>query len=47
MVQSVIFRFRVSNNQVEYKVLIVGLTLAKDLGAINLECRTDSQVVVE
>ncbi|XP_052732453.1 uncharacterized protein LOC128196247 [Vigna angularis] len=44
--QAVIFKFHVSNNQVEYEALIVGLTLAKELGITNLECRMDSQIVV-
>lgn len=34
------------NNQVEYKALIMGLALAKDMGATRVDCKTDSQLVV-
>ena len=40
------FKFRASNNQAEYEALIVGLRLAKDLGARRLKCNTDSRLVV-
>ncbi|XP_014492331.1 uncharacterized protein LOC106754782 [Vigna radiata var. radiata] len=43
--QALIFRFKVSNNQAEYKALIVGLELARDLGVEVLRCKTDSQLV--
>lgn len=43
--QALIFRFKVSNNQAEYKALIAGLELAMDLGIKSLGCRTDSQLV--
>lgn len=43
--QSLIFKFKVSNNQAEYEALLAGLELARDLGAEFLECRTDSQLV--
>ncbi|WVY91024.1 hypothetical protein V8G54_036538 [Vigna mungo] len=43
---SLIFKFRASNNQAEYKALLAGLQLAKDMGARRLVCRTDSQLVV-
>ncbi|XP_014492978.1 uncharacterized protein LOC106755347 [Vigna radiata var. radiata] len=43
--QSLVFQFKVSNNQTEYEALIAGLELARDLGASCLECRTDSQLV--
>ncbi|RDX67794.1 hypothetical protein CR513_53286, partial [Mucuna pruriens] len=33
MEQSLYFEFRVSNNQVEYKTLLIGMKLAKELGA--------------
>ncbi|XP_017420386.1 uncharacterized protein LOC108330410 [Vigna angularis] len=45
--QSLIFQFKISNNQVEYEALIAGLELAKDLGAEYVKCRTDSQLVVD
>ncbi|XP_014524217.1 uncharacterized protein LOC106780445 [Vigna radiata var. radiata] len=44
--QSLVFKFKASNNQAEYKSLIAGLTLALDMGAQSLTCRTDSQLVV-
>jgi len=40
------FKFRASNNQTEYEALIVGLRLAKDLGARRLKCNTGSRLVV-
>ena len=40
------FKFKASNNQEEYEALIVGLRLAKDLGATRLKCNTDSKLVV-
>ncbi|XP_014501602.1 uncharacterized protein LOC106762287 [Vigna radiata var. radiata] len=43
--QSLVFQFKVSNNQAEYEALIAGLELARDLGASCLECQTDSQLV--
>ncbi|XP_017413025.1 uncharacterized protein LOC108324597 [Vigna angularis] len=44
--QAIIFRFKISNNQAEYEVVVAGLELAKDLGAVSVKCRTDSQLVV-
>ena len=44
---SLLFKFKASNNQVEYEALIAGLRLAKDLGARRLKCNTDSRLVVE
>ncbi|XP_014498730.1 uncharacterized protein LOC106759872 [Vigna radiata var. radiata] len=41
--QSIIFKFKASNNQAEYEALIAGMELARDIGAYSLECRTDSQ----
>jgi len=38
--------FPTTNNEAEYEVVIVGLSLAEHLGAKNLEVRSDSQVVV-
>ncbi|XP_014501831.1 uncharacterized protein LOC106762433 [Vigna radiata var. radiata] len=43
---SLVFKFKASNNQAEYEALVAGLGLAKDMGARNLVCRTDSQLVV-
>lgn len=43
---SLIFKFKVSNNQAEYKALIAGLELGKDIGAWKVTCRTNSQLVV-
>lgn len=30
---SIVFKFHISNNQAEYEALIVGMELARDLGA--------------
>ncbi|XP_025664516.1 uncharacterized protein [Arachis hypogaea] len=43
--QSIKFEFPVSNNQVEYEVLLGGLILAREVGATRLEVCSDSQVV--
>nr|KYP39411.1 Transposon Ty3-I Gag-Pol polyprotein [Cajanus cajan] len=43
--QSLRFEFRASNNQAEYEVLLAGMTLAKEIGAISLSARSDSQLV--
>ncbi|XP_047174666.1 uncharacterized protein LOC124842265 [Vigna umbellata] len=43
---SLIFKFKVSNNQAEYEALVAGLELAKDMGARRITCRTDSELVV-
>lgn len=43
--QALIFRFKISNNQVEYKALIAGMELALDLGVDSLNCRTNFQPV--
>lgn len=45
--QAITFRFQTSNDQAKYKALIVGLTLAKGLEIVHLECRMDSQMVVD
>jgi len=44
--QSLRFRFKTSNNQVEYEALIAGLELARDMGAGDVMCRSDSQLTV-
>jgi hypothetical protein len=38
--------FPTTNNEAEYEAALVGLDIAKELGARNLEIRSDSQVVV-
>jgi hypothetical protein len=38
--------FQTTNNEAEYEAVIAGLSLAENLGAKNLEVRSDSQVVV-
>ncbi|XP_052723752.1 uncharacterized protein LOC128193711 [Vigna angularis] len=43
---SLIFKFKVSNNQAEYEALVAGLKLAKDMGARRVTCHTDSELVV-
>lgn len=44
--QSIFFRFKIRNNQVEYEAVIAGCELAKDLGAYSVDYRMDSQLVV-
>ncbi|XP_072088153.1 uncharacterized protein [Arachis hypogaea] len=43
--QLIRFKFPISNNQVEYKPLLGGLALAKEVGATRLEVCSDSQVI--
>ena len=43
--QALKLNFKASNNQVEYEALIVGLKLAKEVGAKKLRCYIDSQLV--
>lgn len=38
--------FKTTNNEAEYEALVVGLSIAKALGATEVEVKTDSQVVV-
>jgi ribonuclease HI len=38
--------FQTTNNEAEYEAVIARLSLAENLGAKNLEVRSDSQVVV-
>ncbi|XP_022152233.1 uncharacterized protein LOC111020002 [Momordica charantia] len=40
------FNFQTSNNEAEYEALLVGLRLAKGLGAIQIKVFSDSQLVV-
>ncbi|XP_017441100.1 uncharacterized protein LOC108346536 [Vigna angularis] len=44
--QAIVFLFKISNYQAEYEAVIARLELAKDLGAVSVKCRTDSQLVV-
>ena len=39
------FAFKASNNQAEYEALIVGMLLAKEMGAQSLLAKSDSQLV--
>lgn len=43
--QSLWFEFETTNNQVEYKVLIVGLRLVEEVGAKHLKSLSDSKLV--
>jgi len=43
--QALKLNFKASNNQSEYKTLIVGLKLAKEVVVKKLRCYTDSQLV--
>lgn len=43
---ALVFKFKTSNNQAEYKALVAVLELAKDMGVHNLICHTDSRLVV-
>jgi len=44
--QSLILRFKTSNNQAEYEALIAGLALAEDMRIKIVSCKADSQIVV-
>ncbi|RDY09806.1 hypothetical protein CR513_05776, partial [Mucuna pruriens] len=44
--QSLCFEFRASNNQAEYKVLLAGIRLAKELGTTMLTIKSDPQLVI-
>ena len=43
---SLMFGFKASNNEAEYKALITGLKLAKEMKVESLEIFSDSQLVV-
>ncbi|XP_068501363.1 uncharacterized protein [Phaseolus vulgaris] len=43
--QALRFAFNASNNQAEYEALIVGMLLAKEMGAQSLLAKSDSQLV--
>lgn len=40
------FRFSATNNKAEYEAVIAWLNLARDLGAREVQVKTDSQLVV-
>ena len=44
--KAVTFNFRASNNEAEYKALIIGLHLARICGATTLKVHSDFQLVV-
>ena len=44
--QSLVFKFKTSNNQVEYQTLMVGLTLAEDVGVKKVSCKAYSQLMI-
>ena len=44
--QALQFSFKATNNQTEYEAILVGLHLANDLGAREVTCKSDSQLVV-
>jgi len=44
--QSMVLKFKTSNNQAKYETLITGLVLAKDIGMKKLQCKTYSQLMV-
>jgi len=41
------FRFRATINQVEYQVVLAGLNLAYDMGAREVTCKSDCQVMID
>jgi len=44
--QALQFGFWATNNQAEYEALLAGLNLAYDMGAREVTCKSDSQVMV-
>jgi len=44
--KSLDFTFKTSNNQAEYEVILVGLSLAREVGVKSLTCKTDSKLTV-
>ena len=40
------FNFKATNNQAKYEALLIGLCLAKEVGARSLNIRSDSQLVI-
>jgi len=45
--KSLHFAFKTSNNQAEYEAILVGLSLAREVGVKTLTCKTDSKLTVE
>jgi ribonuclease HI len=39
-------KFTITNNEAEYKAIITGMDMAKEMGVKNLEIRSDSYMVV-
>ena len=46
MEYSICIRFKSTNNEVEYKALLVGLRVASELGVESLDAFSDSQLMV-
>ena len=44
--QALQFSFKATNNQAEYEAILAGLNLANNLGAREVTCKSDSQLVV-
>jgi len=44
--KSLHFAFKTSNNQVEYEAILVGLSLAREVGVKKLTCKTDSKLTI-
>ena len=44
--QALQFSFKATNNQAEYEAILAGLNLGNDLGAREVTCKSDSQLVV-
>ena len=44
--QALQFAFKATNNQAKYEVILADLSLAHDLGARKVTCKSDSQLVV-
>ena len=44
--KSLHFAFKTSNNQAEYKAILAGLSLAREVGVKTLTCKTDSKLIV-
>lgn len=43
---SLVFEFKISNNQAEYEASVARLELARDMDVRRVTCQTDSQLVV-
>jgi len=46
MEKSLHFAFKISNNQAEYKAILVGLSIVREVGVRSLVCKTDSKLTV-